>query len=83
MTEITRATQDLIDRAGRGDEDARRDLLERYRDYLRRMVAARLDRLLAPRLDPSDILQESLAETAARMEDYLRNPRSRSSAGCG
>jgi RNA polymerase sigma-70 factor, ECF subfamily len=74
MTEIGRSTQELIDGAGRGDGDARRELLERYRDYLRRMVASRLDRRLAPRLDPSDIVQESLAEAAGRMDDYLRNP---------
>ena len=74
MTETERATQDLIDRAGQGDDDARRELLERYRDYLRRMVASRLDRRLAPRLDPSDIVQETLADAAGRMDDYLRNP---------
>ncbi len=73
MTEAARATQDLIERAGHGDDDARRDLLERYRDYLRRMVASRLDRRLAARLDPSDIVQETLAEAAGRMDDYLRN----------
>jgi RNA polymerase sigma-70 factor (ECF subfamily) len=72
MTETGRSTQDLIARAGQGDDDARRDLLERYRDYLRRMVASRLDRRLAPRLDPSDIVQETLAEAAGRMDDYLR-----------
>ena len=59
--------------AGQGDDDARRELLERYRDYLRRMVASRLDRRLAARLDPSDIVQETLADAAGRMDDYLRN----------
>ena len=73
MTEAARATQDLVALAGQGDDDARRELLERYRDYLRRMVASRLDRRLAARLDPSDIVQETLAEAAGRMDDYLRN----------
>ena len=73
MTETARATQDLLERAGNGDGDARRALLERYRDYLRRMVASRLDRRLAARLDSSDIVQETLAEAAGRMDDYLRN----------
>ena len=49
------------------------ELLERYRDYLRRMVAARLDRRLAARLDPSDIVQDTLADAAGQMDDYLRN----------
>ena len=50
----------------------RRELLERFRGYLNRMVAARLDRRLAPRVDPSDIVQETLADAAKRMDDYLR-----------
>ena len=73
MTETTQVTQDLIDRIGRGDEDARHELLERYRDYLRRMVAARLDRRLAPRVDPSDVVQEALADASRRMDEYLRD----------
>jgi RNA polymerase sigma-70 factor (ECF subfamily) len=37
------------------------------------MVAARLDRRLAPRVDPSDIVQETLAEAAGRLDAYLRD----------
>jgi RNA polymerase sigma-70 factor (ECF subfamily) len=66
-------TQTLMDRAGQGDDTARRELLERYRDYLRRMVATRLDRRLAPRVDPSDVVQETLADAAVRLDDYLRD----------
>lgn len=74
MMELTpEATQGLIDRAGRGDDDARHALLERYRGYLRRMVAARLDRRLASRIDPSDIVQDTLADAARRMDEYLRD----------
>lgn len=73
MTETTQATQDLIDRIGRGDEIARHELLERYRDYLRRMVAARLDRRVAPRVDPSDVVQEALSDASRRMDEYLRD----------
>ena len=63
----------MIDRAGRGDEDARHKLLERYRDYLRRMVAVRLDRRVAARVDASDVVQETLVEAARRLDDYLRD----------
>jgi RNA polymerase sigma-70 factor (ECF subfamily) len=73
MTEATLITQTLIDRAGQGDDTARRELLERYRGYLRRMVATRLDHRLAPRIDPSDIVQETLADAAQRLDDYLRD----------
>ena len=55
-----------------GDEAARQQLLERYRDYLRRMVAVRLDRRLAARVDASDVVQETLVEAARRLDDYLR-----------
>jgi RNA polymerase sigma-70 factor (ECF subfamily) len=37
------------------------------------MVAMRLDRRLAPRLDPSDVVQEALADAAERLSDYLRD----------
>ena len=74
MPEATaQPTPALIALASKGDDDARRELLERYRDYLRRMVASRLDRRLALALDPSDIVQETLADAAGRMDDYLRN----------
>jgi RNA polymerase sigma-70 factor (ECF subfamily) len=73
MTELLSETHELIDRAGRGDETARQKLLERYRDYLRRMIAVRLDRRLAARVDVSDIVQETLVEAARRLDEYLEN----------
>jgi RNA polymerase sigma-70 factor (ECF subfamily) len=72
MASMLSDTQNLIDRAGRGDEAARHQLLEQYRDYLRRMVAVRLDRRLAPRMDASDIVQEALLEADRRLDRYLR-----------
>ena len=73
MTETTQVTKDLIDRVEKGDDAARHELLERYRDYLRRMVAARLDRRLGPRIDPSDVVQEALTDASRRMDEYLRD----------
>jgi RNA polymerase sigma-70 factor (ECF subfamily) len=66
-------THELLDRAGRGDDAARQLLLERHRDRLRRMVAVRLDGRLAPRVDPSDLVQETLAEAAVRLSGFLRD----------
>jgi RNA polymerase sigma-70 factor (ECF subfamily) len=63
--------EDLLERAARGDADASSRLLALYRDRLRRMVEVRLDRRLAPRIDPSDVVQEALAEAALRLPDYL------------
>jgi RNA polymerase sigma-70 factor (ECF subfamily) len=64
-------TEELLRRAGAGDEQARGALLERHRPRLRRMIALRLDRRLAARIDPSDVLQESLAEADRKLSDYL------------
>jgi RNA polymerase sigma-70 factor, ECF subfamily len=72
MAETSDITQGLLDRAGHGDVDARHELLERYRHYLRSLVAVRLDRRVARRVDASDIVQEALAEASERMDDYLR-----------
>jgi RNA polymerase sigma-70 factor (ECF subfamily) len=67
------AMNTLLSNAARGDERAARGLLEAHRDRLRRMIATRLDRRLAPRLDPSDVVQETLADAARRLPDYLRD----------
>jgi RNA polymerase sigma-70 factor (ECF subfamily) len=66
-------TEQLLADAGRGDADARGRLLELHRLSLRRMVAVRLDRRVAARVDPSDIVQEVLLDAAARLDDYLRD----------
>jgi RNA polymerase sigma-70 factor (ECF subfamily) len=62
----------LLANAARGDASAVRLLLEQHRERLRRMIAVRLDRRLAPRLDPSDVVQEALSDAARRLPDYLR-----------
>jgi RNA polymerase sigma-70 factor (ECF subfamily) len=65
-------TDQLLADASRGDADARGRLLERHRGRLRHIVAVRLDRRLAARVDPSDVVQEALAEAAAQLDSYLR-----------
>jgi RNA polymerase sigma-70 factor, ECF subfamily len=73
MAPIPLDTEQLLERAGRGDVAARQQLLIQHRDRLRRMVALRLDRRLAARVDPSDIVQESLAEAHQHLSEYLRD----------
>src|SRR5271166_6397846 len=63
----------LLSDAAQGSVQAVRSLLEKHRGRLRRMIAARLDRRLAPRLDPSDVVQDTLADAAGRLTDYLRD----------
>jgi RNA polymerase sigma-70 factor (ECF subfamily) len=65
-------TQMLIERACGGDRPAREQLLTRHRDRLKRMVLVRLDRRLAARVDPSDVVQEALVDAAGQLSDYLR-----------
>ena len=66
-------TDQLLAAAGDGDARARGRLLERHRERLCRMVAVRLDRRLAARVDPSDVVQEALAEADRRLDEYLRD----------
>ncbi len=73
ISESTARTQQLLDIALQGDAQARRELLEHHRGHPRRMVAARLDRRLAPRVDASHIVQEALADAAVSLDEYLRH----------
>jgi RNA polymerase sigma-70 factor (ECF subfamily) len=66
-------TDQLLDRASRGDAAARQQLLVRHRQRLRQMIAVRMDRRLAARIDPSDVVQETLAEAVQQLSDYLRH----------
>jgi RNA polymerase sigma-70 factor (ECF subfamily) len=64
-------TEGLLRGIARGDDAARQRLLDRHRHRLRQMVELRLDRRLRARLDPSDVVQEVLAEADAALADYL------------
>src|SRR6516164_7795962 len=67
-----RDTDELVEQARGGDREARQQLLVRHRDRLRQMVALRMDRRLRARVDPSDVVQEALADAAQELSDYLR-----------
>jgi RNA polymerase sigma-70 factor, ECF subfamily len=68
-------TQLLLRQAGDGDQSARAELLDRYRDHLRRMIALRLDRRVAARVDASDIVQDTMKDAHRRLPEYLADPR--------
>lgn len=63
---------DLLRRAGQGDAQARDKLFAQHRDRLRRLIAVRLNRRLAARLDPSDLVQDVLIEAHQQLTGYLR-----------
>jgi RNA polymerase sigma-70 factor (ECF subfamily) len=62
---------ELLRAAQSGDDDAGQRLLARHRGRLRQMVAVYLDQRVVPRVDPSDVVQEALAEAAGRLAAYL------------
>src|SRR5262249_3349708 len=63
--ELLRAAED-------GDGSAGQQLLARHRNRLRQMVAIYLDRRLAARVDPSDVVQDVLAAAAGGLTGYPR-----------
>lgn len=72
MTARTPDTEDLLQQAQDGDTSARQALLARHRERLRRMVELRLDRRMAARVDPSDVVQEALMDADRRLTEYLK-----------
>lgn len=72
MTTQQPDTEELLRRVEHGEPGACDRLMAHHRDRLRKMVAWRLDRRLAARVDPSDIVQEVLLEANGKMERYLR-----------
>ena len=72
MTQSAPDTEELLRRAC-ADPQARGALLDHHRQRLRRMVAVRLDPRLNARVDPSDVVQETLAEADRRLDDSLKD----------
>jgi RNA polymerase sigma-70 factor, ECF subfamily len=73
MTNQESENEECLARAARGDRSAREQLFEQHRDRLKRMVALRLDRRILKRLDPSDIIQETLIQANHKLDEYLRD----------
>jgi RNA polymerase sigma-70 factor (ECF subfamily) len=74
MGQTPSQVDEWISRAATGDEAARQRLLGFYRPILRRMVAAQLDRRLAARVDPSDIVQETMIDADRKLARFLDGP---------
>ena len=58
----------------RGGQDALAALFMQHRQRLKRMIHVRLDRRVAGRIDPSDVLQEAYMDASRRLEEYLAKP---------
>ena len=59
----------------RGDADALAALLDYYRPRLRQMLRLRMDRQLAARVDPSDVIQEVYLDAKRQVQAYLQEPK--------
>jgi RNA polymerase sigma-70 factor (ECF subfamily) len=74
MTDESSDLEDLLRRAGAGDQQALAGLFGHYRERLWRMVHLRLDRRLQGRLDPEDVLQEAYLVLVRRFPEYAARP---------
>lgn len=64
--------EDELLRRAAADPSALAALFTRHRDRLWRMVRVRLDRRLAGRVDPDDVLQEAYLDAAKRVGHFTR-----------
>jgi RNA polymerase sigma-70 factor (ECF subfamily) len=67
MTQLASASE-LLDRLGRGDASATRDLLLAYSSYLRVVVRRTLSARLRPGCDSSDVLQSVWVQVARSLK---------------
>jgi RNA polymerase sigma-70 factor (ECF subfamily) len=67
-------TRVLLERMAANDAAAAERLWQSYRAPLRRMIDLRLDRMLARRVDASDVVQDVFIRASQRLPEYLRNP---------
>lgn len=63
-------TDDLLSRAAAGSSAAANELFERHRERLVNMIRARIDRRILARVDPSDVVQNSLVEAHAKLPAF-------------
>jgi RNA polymerase sigma-70 factor (ECF subfamily) len=64
----------LVRQASSGDSDSWAELMNRYRQRLRRMVSFRLDPRLQARLDASDVVQDVCLTAWEHLGSYVKQP---------
>lgn len=72
MSTVRDDTERLLERVVAGDGSARHLLLQRYRGRLAAMVRVRMDSRLTARFDPSDVVQDTLAEAARKLDTFAK-----------
>jgi RNA polymerase sigma-70 factor (ECF subfamily) len=67
-------TKALLKRVAASEAGADEQLWQTHRAPLLRMIGLRLDRVLARRVDASDVVQDVLVRASQRLGEYLRSP---------
>ncbi len=70
MTSEGPDTEELLSQVQAGDVAAQEQLFNRYRDRLRQMIRVRMDPRLARRIDPSDVIQDTLTSASQQIVAY-------------
>jgi RNA polymerase sigma-70 factor, ECF subfamily len=65
----------LVLRLREGDRAVLGDLFSLHRQRIWRMIRFRMDRRLAARIDPDDVLQEAFLAARTRIDNFLAEPR--------
>ena len=65
----------LVLRLREGDRGVLGDLFGLHRQRIWRMIRFRMDRRLAARIDPDDVLQEAFLAARTRIDNFLAEPR--------
>ena len=68
-TSVAERTAALLDRLRAGDDQTLGELFTLFRERLSRMLLVRLDRRLARRVSPDDVLQETFLDVARRIRE--------------
>jgi RNA polymerase sigma-70 factor (ECF subfamily) len=64
----------LVLRLREGDREVLGDLFGLHRERIWRMIRFRMDRRLAARIDPDDVLQEAFLAARTRIDNFLAEP---------
>lgn len=72
MTHLAEDTEHLLARVADGDPAAGQVLLQRHRGRLAAMVRLRMDGRLMARFDPSDVVQDTLAEASRKLSNFAQ-----------
>ncbi len=74
MTNHSDQSNDLLQRAANGSQDALNTVFSLHADRLKRMVRLRLHPKVRRRVSESDVIQEASLAAARSLQDYVQNP---------